>query len=1433
LLQPCGLSADLDVLNELSRGVTLGDAAARRLQRLDRCWAAAASQAEETCSELQTEALRQQSFQQKCQSWMSFLQRMEDSLAVDIAASYAGLRQQLCTHKRFQTELSIGHQILHSVIAEALHLLQRGEVDDRSGFILKLAHLREHWQGVVQRADQRRSLVEGLVKHWHAYSRGLKKLQRFLTDTKLLLPPAGPARCSLQQLQRSLQDLQRAELQFQRHQAGFVHTLDLGRQLFAMADQQTQEQLQADLGSLQEDWDKLQNLLGRRTALTQTLIKKWRRCEDRLTDSRTRLEDLKTRLDQSMPESEEAPQSRPHQENEDPLEDWAQSLTELSAMKTDLSQYIIPEDILLLQEQVEHLHCQWEELCLKVSLRKQEVADRLNAWLIFHQKNKELCDWLTQMENKVALSSDLNIEEMVEKLKKDCMEEINLFSENKTHLKQLGEQLISASNRTKETEVNAKLKDVSERWQHLFHHVEARVRKLRETLAAVQQLDKNMSNLRTWLARVEAELAEPPAYQVCHADEIQRKLTEQQELQRDVEQHAEGVAAVVTLCRLLLHDADPCGSDAQDDSIQQTTRSLEQRWRNICARSAERGMRIEETWRLWSKFLDDHASFEGWLSGAEQTAARPESAQVLYTAAKEELKRFEAFQRQVQERLTQLELLNKRYRRLARENRTDAAGALRQMVQDGNRRWDGLQRRVAAIVRRLRHFTSQREEFEAAREGILVWLTEMDLQLTDVEHFSASAVQDKMRQLQGFQQDIGLNADRLDALIVAGEALIQKSAPLDAALIEDELEELHQYLLVIRLQHRNVFFSLQVLEEQSLSDPEESPGTTTWTQARKRRRKREEEEEASSPGQQVVCHLLAPPPEHSGRETPVSVDSIPLEWDHTVDVGGSSHEDDDEDEEATFFSALSDAKVTQSLASLRGATIRAAMAAAVKSASDPPVWRRPVETPVPAELQPQGYGKLMSECSGSLDHVRRVTLILNDHQEPQEPGLGTGAAAQTSTGVIERWELLQAQRLERETDVQRDLQQRQKLNSDLCDVTSWLGRVLPELERLQSFTPATSIRDFKVNIQKLKVWIQEPGVPPEVPGLSVLVLVSVQEMQKTFASYKCLMISINLSGRHFLRGDGAEQAELQDALGSANHSWTQACCSLERWERRLHGALLQCQVRRRISGAQISEQRERGVMVSSSAGVSRDAARAAAVAGAGREQAGRRQSRRPGHAPLRPDAAAPCADGESASYPGWYVGSIWLLSVCVAPWWQALQEELQGRQQQVTSLQEISSQLLVDAADDGVEAKEKVHVIANRLQLLLRRVDAALQRPLVANAQAAAPPPGAGPTHLCLFQEVDCSQSEAAGTEDGCTPQGPGLQGGACRSRPAALPLLPGSAGGVPAPTALPAAAASGLFASAVRGRLQLHAGQQLRPLLLPHAALHQRTAAHVSATAH
>ncbi|MEQ2203400.1 hypothetical protein XENOCAPTIV_029570, partial [Xenoophorus captivus] len=607
------------------------------------------------------------------------------------------------------------------------------------------------------------------------------------------------------------------------------------------------------------------------------------------------------------------------------------------------------------------------------------------------------------------------------------------------------------------------------------------------------------------------------------------------DLQRDIEQHSESVASVLTLCDVLLHDADACGSDSENDSIQQTTHSLDRRWRNICAMSMERRMRIEETWRLWCKFLDDYSHFEDWLKTAELTAANPDSSNVIYTFAKEELKKFEAFQRQVHERLTQLELVNKQYRRLARENRTDAACKLKLLVHDGNQRWDSLQRRVAAVLRRLKHFTSQREDFEGTREGILVWLTEMDLQLTNVEHFSESDIEDKMRQLRGFKQEITLNTNKIDALIVFGENLIQKSAPLDAVLIEDELEELHSYCQevfgrVARFHHRLINRRPVLNEDREMSDQEtdlyQSSNVTNMSSWTEERRKKEDESPSLggvSAGQQAMSHLLVPPPERSGRETPVSVDSLPLEWDHTVDVGGSSSHEDEED--TPFFSALS-----------------------VKSVTEQPSWHQPgcpERRGVPREIlcglstaptynssssfHQGGYAKFMSDCSGSINSVKRVKLILNDDLEVEEACLTNSIAnRQTSTGVIERWELQQAQK----TNIKPDLEHWQKLNSDLCDITSWLGRVLPELERLQRIVPSTSIRDIEVNIKKLK------------------------EMQMTFKSYKCLMISVNLSSHHFLR---AESDELQEALSSANHSWIQACSTLESWERKLHSALMQCQ----------------------------------------------------------------------------------------------------------------------------------------------------------------------------------------------------------------------------------------------------------------------------------
>lgn len=66
-----------------------------------------------------------------------------------------------------------------------------------------------------------------------------------------------------------------------------------------------------------------------------------------------------------------------------------------------------------------------------------------------------------------------------------------------------------------------------------------RMKKLKETLVAIQQLDKNMSILRSWLAHIESELSKAIVYETCDSEEIQRKLNEQQVKQkREVEEQS-------------------------------------------------------------------------------------------------------------------------------------------------------------------------------------------------------------------------------------------------------------------------------------------------------------------------------------------------------------------------------------------------------------------------------------------------------------------------------------------------------------------------------------------------------------------------------------------------------------------------------------------------------------------------------------------------------------------------------------------------------------------------------------------------------------------------------------------------------------------------------------------------------------------------------
>ncbi|XP_047184446.1 nesprin-1 isoform X2 [Scophthalmus maximus] len=1306
LLKLSSLSPDLERVNELVYRLPVSDRDVKKLQSLNRAWATHCAHLTERFSKLQAVLLQQQSFLQKCEAWMDFLSQTDQKLAAEISGNYQSLLEQQRDHELFQAEMFSRQQILYSIISDGHRMLDQGLADDRDDFSVKLALLSNQWQCIVRRAQQRRGIIDSLVRQWQNYREMAEKLLRWLqevthdSDVKLQGEPAAlqQARNLLDQIQTPLVKLyplchlslsvlvQLRERVLQRQQGGYILTVEAGRSLLLSADDRAESTLQTELMEIQERWRHAHHRLDQQRRSLHGLLKNWERCEKGIDASLEKLRAFKRKLSVPLPDHHEELHSEQIRckELESSVEGWTDDLTSMFLLRGSLEGVVSADDITVLQERLQLLQRQWEEVCHQLSLRKQQVSEKLNEWAVFNEKNKELCEWLTQMESKVSQNGDVNIEEMIEKLRKDYQEEIGVAQENKQHLQVMGERLARASQDSKAAEIQHKLSKVSERWQHLLDLIAARVKKLRETLVAVQQLDKNMSSLRSWLAHIETDLSRPIVYDTCDDKEIQRKLNQQQELQRDIEKHSTGVASVLNLCEVLLHDCDACSTETECDSIQQATRGLDRRWRNICAMSMERRLKIEETWRLWQKFLDDYSRFEDWLKTSERTAALPNSSGVLYTVAKEELKKFEAFQRQVQECLTQLELINKQYRRLARENRTDSSCRLREMVHDGNKRWDNLQKRVAAILRRLRHFISQREEFETARDSILVWLTEMDLQLTNIEHFSECDVHAKIKQLRAFQQEIYLNTGKIELVFRQGKALIEKSEPLDAAVIEEELEELQRYCQEVfgrvdryykkltRLPLADDEFDgsdleLDMEEGADLSELQWGDSSLPRTSSRQ------------ATGTTALIRA-----DRSGRDTPASVDSIPLEWDHDYDLsrglespggrGERSRGQEEEDEYLrTAATVLSDVVIPESPEAYIKLTENT-----LKSSSGEPgqleASLRQLDQALDAgryHLQQReasvsrsspdidstymGYMRLMGECRGSIDAVKRTEEELTEDEDDM-PGLNKPTSTDTqSAGVIERWELIQAQSLSEKHRHKQNLQQWQQLISDLQTMRAWLGQSEAELSRLRGPDLSTDIHTIQQRIKRLK------------------------ELQKGMDAHKSEVLSINLSSADFLQSepDSDESWELRDGLKEINSRWDQLGTSLEDWREELQRALMQCQEFHEMSHGLLlwleNIDRRRNEVVPIPPKVDRETLRAH-------------------HKTLT-----------------------------------QIKRELLDSQQKVSSLQELSAQLLVNTkpqtllllqshaseqtqpqGGECLEAQEKVHVIWNRLRLLLREVNSDL-----------------------------------------------------------------------------------------------------------------------------
>ncbi|KAH3846261.1 hypothetical protein DPMN_088560 [Dreissena polymorpha] len=1193
-------STQLDALNDLGYRLALNETSAADLQDLNHKWQALYAETKERCKALQGLLLVQQDFTSKCDTWMTFLAQTEADLSTEIAGNLIDLLAQQKKCEKFEAESYSRQQILHAIISDGQTMMNDGDIENKEQFQQKLILLANQWQSVVRRANQRKAIIDTTIKQWQGFNEQAEKLRAWLKEKEEGLEVFTFDKASLQKIKNLVEKAKNTQNEFKLQEDMFKNMNSQGKQLLQRADDKAQEELRVSMAQVQQHWHQIFVKLDSEREKLEGVLKHWRECEDDIEEILTWLKDTRKSLLGNLPNAYEELQADMHKckDIEVAFANAEPKRQSLLANEKTLSRTIEPEDLNVLHQRIRLLNKQWDELCNQASLRAQRIDDTMFRWSSFSQKFKELCDWIDKMEVKVISSKDYHIEDLLNRMEKDFKNELSDKEKSKNDLVSQGQGLMKVSNEVRSSDIEQKIQRLEDKWEHLKAVIAFRQRKLQETLLAVQQLDVSMNHLRKWLASMEDELSAPVVYAECERKEIQRRLQHQSELQHDIERHSPGVGSVLNLCEVLLHDSDACPTDVEFNGLQTAMKNLERRWRTICQMAPEMRSRIEETWRLWQTLIDDCQAFSDWLKVIESEVREVAVDQLNVSTSSEEFSHCETVQRKIHENLGKLENINRQYRRLAREGRTDTNGTLKSIMQDANDRWDKLQGKMSANLRDLRHSSSIREDFKRTKDALLSWLTEIDMQITNIEHLSSMNANGKMIEMRRIQDEIDSRARKFNFLDEAALYLIQKGDSAESITTQAEIDSFRQYhrQVLDRVAIANARYSAREVEdrlhlnedeldqlERELYDLDpDKPLTLNWDmkeieaylessppesppekrramlkKLRERSRSRSQSPQKLPSNTAIRASPLLGSPSRFIRKSEAPMTSTPRLRPESPSRSRSPTRSlrsksprlvaKDFVDAAREPSPSRQERFNQMKRELtqRGSkedqieNILEKLADALEDATEKlNMADHALHRDIPSRPGPQrksaAYIRSLDEAEKSVEDVRRIHRLLK-----AETGLSSIASADSQvTAIVSRWEMLQAGAIQKDYRLSQCRQDWAQFHADLDNMTAWLD----EAEGLQH---------------------SQKRLPGEITELDSIIRQHKEFFKQDFLlqleAKKTRVLSINLTSREIIDLATEEGRQLHDRLKRMNGRWEAVCAQATRLQSELQDALMRCQ----------------------------------------------------------------------------------------------------------------------------------------------------------------------------------------------------------------------------------------------------------------------------------
>ncbi|CAF3855305.1 unnamed protein product, partial [Adineta steineri] len=729
-------------------------------------------------------------FDKRCQKWNEYIQAIEQNSSVvqdNLHTNYHGLLEIDTNLSNIINDFNQRQHELIQLVNEGKQLIENNFIIDQQTFI----KLEQRWQTIMKTILTKQENVKNLIKLWLSYQNYLDNYYH-LFKIKYEYEQEQLQKPTIVLINQIEQGTYRSGLENDELKDLLDKIYEINRKLRIHSDMNTQIILEKEWNDLQKSANEINMNIKQRSDILLTLLLRYNEVDRTLDSLNILIKSIRTLQQQPTDELDQFILQCQNKDHE--LSQHRYELQRIRQTITEISPDLHSDDIRQLMQKLNLLEIQWTDAEHVLTTLIDSLTKKRSEFHEFECKFKRLYEWLENFCNREMnyRIDGLTLEASLDILKNEIR---NLISDKRRNVTDL---IISSRVLQTYSIDQMRLQTIKQQTDQLEQllnkteeHIEKRIKKTETILTMLHDFEQDLENLRTWMDTIETNLQKPFSLNTFNTNELYNYQQLILAIENDMDNHNTIINNVLALGQNLLNESDIRPRNI--DTIPRTIHSIEQRWISLKDLIRKRKLELETINVSWkdtddgikrvSKMITDHERF---VSEIRRTSG--EGVQGI----KNEYKSLENFKRTLDDDGKDLQQITDYYSETIRSHPTsDTSNDIRIKIKELNNRWTTLNETVHETLKNLKYMLSIHGDFQLTQDSLALWLTDLDVVLTNLEHLSEASSKEKIRQLNEMDEEIREKQTKIEYVRTCANYLLGKT--IDARGLTINMNELTKF----------------------------------------------------------------------------------------------------------------------------------------------------------------------------------------------------------------------------------------------------------------------------------------------------------------------------------------------------------------------------------------------------------------------------------------------------------------------------------------------------------------------------------------------------------------------------------------------------------------------------------------------------------------